>query len=350
MKRLIPLVNEYFRAYTKPSTYNPRVNLYALFGFAWGLPVPLITLLLSIYLLGLAPSFASVATIFDRYPFQYFFLVHPLLFYLVFGALGTINREREEQIRAESQALKEMQDQLIVRERMAMIGSLAAGVAHEINNPVGILLAKTGFLKTLDPESPAARSQIIKDLDKYEAHLLRIAGITRSLLSFARQSVATTAPVDLPALIRETLVFMEHSFMKNKITVTCDLQEQRATFHGSSGELQQILLNLFGNALDAMQSDGSGSLRISFVESDTRFIIRIADSGPGVPPDIRSRIMEPFFTTKAIGKGTGLGLSISYGIVEKHGGSLTLDPACSGGAVFVISLPVKASSSTHGHA
>lgn len=339
LSRLRSLVPEFFGSFKNPYTYNPFANLYSLFGFAWGIPVPFVTVGLVLFTLGLPLSLHSMVFVVRTYHFLLVFLLHPLLFYLIFGALGTINKRREDLIRQEAAKVESTLEQLIVKERMAMIGQLAAGVAHEINNPVCILLAKTGFLKSLFPDRDTFMAQAEKDLDKFETHLLRIGDITKGLLSFARQSIGLKNSINFPQLINETLMFMEHGFRKNNITVTRDLGSQIHKFEGCSGEMQQVFLNLLSNALDAMMPHAEGNLTVTFKEGKNGFEINFRDTGTGIPDDIIDRVMEPFFTTKEFGKGTGLGLSISYGIVSKHNGTIRFVSCKGEGTTFYIKFP-----------
>ena len=337
--RLITIIVEFFGTYSDPYTYNPKKNIYALFGLLWGIPVPFVTIGLSIHLLGHSWTLWSIADVLSKYPFQMFFVFHPIIFYLVFGALGTMDKNREGLLRRETLDHERTKEQLLVRERMAMIGQLAAGIAHEINNPVGILLAKVGFLRSLSADRDAFLLQTEKDLEKFEAHLLRIGHITRNLLSFARQSIGAVGRIDFPQIISDSLLFMEHGFLKNNITVEKNISPQQRAFEGCAGELQQVFLNLFGNALDAMEQKKGGTLTIVFTDEHNGFHIEISDSGAGIPAEIQSKVMDPFFTTKEIGKGTGLGLSIAYGIVTKHNGSINLRSIPGEGTTFSLFFP-----------
>lgn len=341
IRKLLQLVLEFFSTFRDPYTFNAAKNLYTLFGFAWGIPIPLVTLGLVIYTTGKSFNFISIVDVIRTFHFFWVFLVHPLIFYVVFGALGTMHKRREELIRRETVELERTKDQLIVKDRLAMVGQLAAGVAHEINNPACILLAKIGFQKSLLPISSAFTEQALKDLDKFEFHLLRVSSITQALLTFARQSVETTGSINLPALLDETLIFMEHGFRKNNVTLVKTYENQTKPFYGCSGELQQVFLNIISNALDAMSATQEGTLTVGFAEKQEGFEITIADTGTGIPSDIQDKIMEPFFSTKGIGKGTGLGLSISYGIITKHQGSINLSSEINKGTSFTISFPFK---------
>jgi signal transduction histidine kinase len=174
------------------------------------------------------------------------------------------------------------------------------------------------------------------------ALLLRVADITRGLLSFARQSVGLQSQIDFPQLLAETLIFMDHGFRKSNIDVVRSLGSQTRKFLGCAGELQQVFLNLFSNALDAMIASGRGTLSVTFREAAKYFEIVIADTGEGIPVEIQQKILEPFFSTKGVGKGTGLGLSISYGIVTKHKGTLAFSSNPGKGTTFTIRFPFEA--------
>ena len=197
---------------------------------------------------------------------------------------------------------------------MASIGLLAAGVAHEVNTPLtGISSFTQMLLQGADPDNPTT-----KVLEKIERQTFRAAKIVNGLLNLARPAQTDSSAVDVNAVINDVLVLLEHQLRTGSIQVRKELSDTPLLVQGIEYKLQQVFLNLFLNARDAMPR--GGWLTIVTRNGDAGAAIEIADTGSGIPPEQLSRIYDPFFTTKEIGKGTGLGLSITYGIVQEHGG------------------------------
>ncbi len=225
-----------------------------------------------------------------------------------------------------------LEEQLRVSEKMAAIGLLAAGVAHEVNTPLtGISSFTQMLLDKADPADP--RTQL---LEKIERQTFRAAKIVNSLLNLARPSEGEAAPLDLNAVISDVLSLLEHQFRGSRIQVRRDLAPS-APMLGFEYQLQQVFLNLFLNARDAMPK--GGWLSVSTATSGDTVTVEVADTGSGIPSEHISRIYDPFFTTKADGRGTGLGLSVTYGIVQEHAGTLTCESVVGQGTRFVLTLP-----------
>jgi PAS domain S-box-containing protein len=223
-------------------------------------------------------------------------------------------------------------------EKLAALGTLAAGLAHELNNPIGIISSRIELmLLETDPRSLPAGMR--DDLQVLHRHAQRVARIVQGLLSFARQSGGAQGPVDLNHVADETLLLIEKQVVKDGIALTRRLTPGLPPIHGDATALQQVLMNLVLNARDAMSDGGEIA-----VETDAqrpgyvRLIVR--DTGPGIPPEILPKIFDPFFTTKA--HGTGLGLSISYGIVRDHQGTVDVESQPGKGTTFVLAFPVSA--------
>ena len=232
----------------------------------------------------------------------------------------------------------QLEEQLQISEKMASIGLLAAGVAHEVNTPLtGISSFTQMLLQGADPDDPTT-----KVLEKIERQTFRAAKIVNGLLNLARPAQTDSAAVDVNAVISDVLVLLEHQLRTGSIQVRKELSDTPLLVQGIEYKLQQVFLNLFLNARDAMPR--GGWLTIVTRNGDAA-AIEIADTGSGIPPEQLSRIYDPFFTTKEIGKGTGLGLSITYGIVQEHGGTITCDSSLGQGTRFVLSLPPAASKS-----
>ena len=229
-----------------------------------------------------------------------------------------------------------LEEQLQISDKMASVGMLAAGVAHEVNTPLtGISSFTQMLLNDADPEDPRTRM-----LEKIEQQTFRAAKIVNGLLNLSRSSVSNTeetAPVDINAVIGDVLALLEPQLVAGKIKLRRDLCPSPALVAGIEHKLQQVFLNLFLNARDAMPKGGWLSVETRI--QNEHVIAEVADTGSGIPNEHLSRIYDPFFTTKLIGKGTGLGLSITYGIVREHEGTLTCQSAIGQGTRFTVSLP-----------
>jgi PAS domain S-box-containing protein len=229
----------------------------------------------------------------------------------------------------------QLEEQLQISEKMASIGLLAAGVAHEVNTPLtGISSFTQMLLEGADPTDP--RTVL---LEKIERQTFRAAKIVNGLLNLSRPGTASNerVDVDLNAVITDVFSLLEHQFEVGSIKVRRELAPEMMPVQGIEHQLQQVFLNLFLNARDAMPSGGWLSVTTR-VEGD-RVIAEIADTGSGIPSEQIARIYDPFFTTKAIGRGTGLGLSITYGIVREHDGTILCDSAVGQGTRFTMALP-----------
>jgi PAS domain S-box-containing protein len=230
----------------------------------------------------------------------------------------------------------QLEEQLQISEKMASIGLLAAGVAHEVNTPLtGISSYTQMLLDNADPDDPRT-----KLLEKIERQTFRAAKIVNGLLNLARPAQVETGPVDVNLVINDVLALLDHQFRTGRIQVRKELVSPSPIVEGIEYKLQQVFLNLFLNARDAMPR--GGWLSVSTRRRDGRVVVEVADTGSGIPTEHLSRIYDPFFTTKAIGKGTGLGLSITYGILQEHGGTISCESAVGQGTRFTLSLPPAA--------
>jgi len=228
-----------------------------------------------------------------------------------------------------------LEEQLQISEKMASIGLLAAGVAHEVNTPLtGISSFTQMLLEGADPDDPKTRL-----LEKIERQTFRAARIVNGLLNLSRPAPTTSgdrAPVELNGVIAEVLGLLEHQFEIQRITVRRELSEEPLVVVGMEHKLQQVFLNLFLNAKDAMPN--GGWLSISTRLDGGRVVAELADTGSGIPSEYVARIYDPFFTTKT-GQGTGLGLSITYGIVREHDGVIDCHSVVGQGTRFILSFP-----------
>jgi PAS domain S-box-containing protein len=230
---------------------------------------------------------------------------------------------------------RRLEQQLAQSGKLAAIGELAAGVAHEINNPLFAILGLTEFLlKESEPGSKAhTRLALIQETG------LEIKEIVRALLDFARENADDRHVFPLEDVVHQTVELVERTNANKgvELVATCDAAGG-ALVCASSNQLKQILLNLVANARQAMPN--GGTVTIDVHTDGDHVVADVADSGPGISPDLQARIFEPFFTTRRLTGGTGLGLSVSLGIAQAHGGSLTLDSPPGGGAIFSLRLPV----------
>jgi PAS domain S-box-containing protein len=230
----------------------------------------------------------------------------------------------------------ELEEQLQISEKMASIGLLAAGVAHEVNTPLtGISSFTQMLLEGADPEDPKTRL-----LEKIERQTFRAARIVNGLLSLSRPPSAPgrdLTAVDINVVLNDVLSLVEHQFQVQHVRVRRDLSATAVPVVGSEQKLQQVFLNLFLNAKDAMPKGGWLSVVTSL--KDGKAVVEVADTGSGIPSEHLARIYDPFFTTKSIGRGTGLGLSISYGIVREHHGSIECESILGQGTRFVVEFP-----------
>jgi hypothetical protein len=229
------------------------------------------------------------------------------------------------------------EEQLQISEKMASIGVLAAGVAHEVNTPLtGISSFTQMLLEGADPEDP--RTQL---LEKIERQTFRAAKIVNGLLNLSRPPTAPgsdLSSVDLNSVITDVLSLLEHQFQLHHVTVRRELSSTPVVVRGMEHKLQQVFLNLFLNAKDAMPKGGWVSV-VTRVDDAGQAVAEVSDTGSGIPSEYLARIYDPFFTTKTMGQGTGLGLSITYGIVREHQGSIDCESAVGQGTRFILTFP-----------
>jgi two-component system, NtrC family, sensor kinase len=216
---------------------------------------------------------------------------------------------------------KEKKEQMYHTEKLASMGTLAAGVAHEINNPLGIIL---GFTELLLEKTPVG-TQEHDMLSTIEKHGLNAKRVVENLLSFARYSEHSEEKVNVNTSIKAVLAVVKNTLLLNRISLKEQLQEDLPLVKGDPSELQQVFLNIINNALYAMKGGGTLSVFSRLNKERNEVVVRFGDTGPGIQKENRSRIFDPLFTTKGVGEGTGLGLSVSYGIVTKHGGTISFE-------------------------
>jgi signal transduction histidine kinase len=227
-----------------------------------------------------------------------------------------------------------LEDQLVQTEKLTSIGLLAAGIAHEVNTPLAVISSYSQMLrKEISPEDSRYRL-----LEKITKQTFRASEIVNSLLNFSRTSATEFNEIDIHQVISETLSLLEHQFKTARIHVERELRADCPMTYGNAGKLQQVFLNLFVNARDAMPS--GGELRILTDSFDSKIEILVQDTGIGISRENVKKIYDPFFTTKAAGKGTGLGLSVSYGIIQEHAGNISVESKPGVGTSFKLELPL----------
>ena len=245
--------------------------------------------------------------------------------------------EREDRTRAE------LGHQMMQMEKMATVGRLAAGIAHEINNPLQMITSQAGWIGELLPEEDQQQvknlAEYQKSIEQIKHHVRRAGTITHRLLGFSRKISAEKQNVNINELMEETISFIEREAQYNNVEIIKNYGESLPTTMTDGPQLQQVFLNLINNAIDEIGPGGIIELTTT-MEGASRLRIDIADNGHGIKPENIKKIFDPFFTTKAPGKGTGLGLYISYDIVKKLGGTISVANRASGGAVFTIVLPI----------
>jgi two-component system NtrC family sensor kinase len=232
-------------------------------------------------------------------------------------------------------AERDMRLRLMESDRLAAVGELVAGVAHEVNNPLASISAFAQLLLRDGELTDAQRDS----LEVIKAETLRASQVVRDLLAFARRSAPQREPLDLNLVVTRTLRLRHYQLSTNNIHVDTVLDRELPSVVGDARQLQQVCLNLVTNAIQAMAPMGGGRLRVVTRTDGTSVLLEMTDTGPGIPPAARARIFEPFFTTKPEGEGTGLGLSVSYGIVTAHHGTIEVAETSSSGTRFRITLP-----------
>ena len=232
-------------------------------------------------------------------------------------------------------AEREMRLRLMESDRLAAVGELVAGVAHEVNNPLASISAFAQLLlRDGDLNEPQRDS-----LEVIKAETMRASQVVKDLLAFARRSEPHREPLDINLVVTRTLRLRHYQLSTNQIHVDTVLSRELPSVIGDARQLQQVCLNLVTNAIQAMAPMGGGRLRVVTRAEGQSVILEMTDTGPGIAQGVRARIFEPFFTTKPEGEGTGLGLSVSYGIVTAHRGTIEVSETSSSGTTFRITLP-----------
>ncbi|MBS3756274.1 MAG: PAS domain-containing protein [Desulfobacterales bacterium] len=250
------------------------------------------------------------------------------------AATMAIYNDLRKKLEIEKQ-LKDAQKQLAQSEKMASLGQLAAGVAHEINNPLtGILLYASFIMEQIDPDSP-----VKKDLECIVEDANRCKEIVKSLLVYSRSTDSRRSIIHVNELVEQSFKLTRDQKTFRNIEINKQLSDEMMLLNVDTNKLSQVIINLVMNAADAMDGKGTLTVRTYRNKAAQKVYLEISDTGCGIAEENVSKIFDPFFSTKAKGKGTGLGLSIAYGIVEEHGGRISVKETGPGGTTFLLELP-----------
>jgi signal transduction histidine kinase len=258
--------------------------------------------------------------------------------------LDTLNQDLARRMEERTHEVAEHMRALELTERLAALGNVASGIAHEINNPLGIIINRIECMEA-EASQMAVPHELVRDLQAIRSQAERILRVTRSMLSLSRGAAPTFKPIDVTTVIRSCLAMSAERMEARRVRLLCDLDRDVLPVMGDRDRLETVILNLVNNAVDAVQNrpegDGRVSVQCRTIRNDTGnwVMIEVEDNGPGIPPKLRDRIFEPFFTTKPTGEGHGLGLFLCHAIVAEHRGRIELAETESG-ALFKVLLPV----------
>ena len=262
---------------------------------------------------------------------------------IIIGAYFTTRAMMKELMRMERK--KAASDEVAMQSsKMAALGKMAAGIAHEINNPLAVIGEKAGWMKDLLGMEDVARSENFQELldavNKIEYHVVRAKTVTHRLLGFARRMEPLTERLNINTVLDESIDFLENEARYRNIDIQTNYAPDLPLTTTDQSQLQQVFLNIINNGIDAIGKEGEITINTRTTKNNEISVV-IHDNGPGMPKDVLQKIFDPFFTTKEVGKGTGLGLSISYSIIEKLGGRIMVASEEGQGTTFTIYLPVR---------
>jgi len=249
-------------------------------------------------------------------------------------------RDTTTEIQRREQELRDKQEQLVQAGKLATLGELTTGVAHELNNPLNNIGLFVGNAIDLLEFGMGNKEQIVGELRRAAQQVRKATEIISHLRTFGRAATVSRDPISLRQVIDQALSLMQEQLRLRKIEVTVDLGPEEPVVVGNPIQLEQVFINLLTNARDAMADSPRKAIRISGSVGSAVVEVAFADTGHGIPPGLERRVFDPFFTTKEVGKGTGLGLSITYGIVKEHGGTISVVSRPDEGTTFLIRLPL----------
>ena len=249
-------------------------------------------------------------------------------------------RETTAEMQRREQELRDKQEQLVQAGKLATLGELTTGVAHELNNPLNNTGLFVGNALDLIELGAADKGQIVRELRQAMQQVSKATQIISHLRTFGRAAPVSREPISLRPVIERALSLVQEQLRLHEIEVTLDLGPEEPVVVGNPIQLEQVFINLLTNARDAVADSLRKAIRISASVGSAAVEIAFVDTGHGIPSGLERRIFDPFFTTKEVGKGTGLGLSITYGIVKEHGGTISVASTPGEGATFLIHLPL----------
>ena len=251
-------------------------------------------------------------------------------------------RETTAEMQRREQELRDKQEQLVQAGKLATLGELTTGVAHELNNPLNNIGLFVGNAVDLIELAVTEKGQIVRELGHAMQQVSKATEIISHLRTFGRAAPVSRESISLRQVIERALSLMREQLRLREIEVTVDLGPEEPVVLGNAIQLEQVFINLLTNARDAVAEAPRKAIRIAGSTGSGAVEVSLADSGHGIPPGLERRIFDPFFTTKEVGKGTGLGLSITYGIVKEHGGTISVVSRPGEGATFLLQLPLAA--------
>jgi len=251
-------------------------------------------------------------------------------------------RETTAEMQRREQELRDKQEQLVQAGKLATLGELTTGVAHELNNPLNNMGLFVGNAIDLIELGVSDKGRIVGELRRATQQVRKATEIISHLRTFGRAAAVSREPISLRQVIERARSLMQEQLRLREIEVTVDLGSEEPVVVGNPIQLEQVFINLLANARDAVADASRKAIRVSGSIGSATVEIALTDTGPGIPPGLERRIFDPFFTTKEVGKGTGLGLSITYGIIKEHGGTISVVSPPGDGATFLIRLPLAA--------
>jgi len=263
--------------------------------------------------------------------------------YVIGWSIGKLAAEEKQARRRAEELLAELQNTTRILEhaqKMALIGRLTAGIAHEINNPVAVILTRIERMLLEAVERPAS-NPLQRDLESLQTHAQRIAGVVQKLLTYSRSDSSAFTGLDINEVIQQSIPLIEHRLEPRQLTLNLNLLRHLPRIYGSSNRLEEVFVNLLSNAIDA-SSQGGQIYIVSTISGGQQKELQVfvSDAGEGIPQENLDRIFEPFFTTKPPGQGTGLGLYVAYQILKDHGASISVDSQAGKGTTITISFPL----------
>src|SRR2546430_3867163 len=249
-------------------------------------------------------------------------------------------RETTQEMEEREQELREKQEQLVQAGKLATLGELTTGVAHELNNPLNNIRPFIGNVIDQVRRGSFEDADVIEELENAMEQVRKATAIISHLRTFGRAAPVSLEAVDVDDVIERSLLLMQEQLRLRGIEIELDLSPDTLIVLGNSIQLEQVFINLLTNSRDALAESRGKTIRIETTADDEWIRIQFSDTGPGIPRELEQRIFDPFFTTKEVGTGTGLGLSITYSIVKEHAGHISVEPHRGRGANFLIELPV----------